>query len=1125
MLTSTDGITWTGRTSGTSVEFTNITYGNGIVAAVGTNATIISSSDNGSNWTLVSALSVVSTFSVQLAISYGNGIFLVAGPGGLRASSTNGTTWTVINPGVSQYLSRRRYYSDLNKYVAVSNYLNTSGSLFTSSDGIYYTLTSNISGSGLNDVIWTGTQYLAVGVSGTILTSPDGITWTGRTSGTANALNGAVWSGSQFVVVGNSGTVITSTDGVTWTSRTSGVVNSLSSIAYGNSLFVASRGINTANNQVITSTDGITWTVRGSPLTQLVNRVIWTNSMFIGMSLSSGTSGLITSTDGITWSNNFAGSIYDIEYGNGVYVGCKVQGISTSANLTNWTTNVANLEIQSSNPTNPIWNGTKWIVNTGPFSTATYTSTNNTTWSEASREDSFTDLMWTGSKWIATGIKNSIYTSTDNISWTLVPTNLPYAASPYLLAICSGSSSNILVVGEGSRIHISSDGGNTWSAVSDSFGSISVFKNAAPSSGVMMISDSWSSYSPRSVVSSDQGITWKPINTFSVAVNGTLSSANNRFISAGGGVASFTADNGTTSQTVLSGKDFYSTVYSSSLGLFVITSSDGVYTTTNKSTFTKVLTPPAGVTLSSVIWTGSIFIVSGTVGTVYTSPDGTTWTSRNTGVTVSLNLYYGGGLIFAFGSGGTLLTSTDGITWVLRTTGTTSTINSIAYNGTIFKAVGPNELELTSTNGTVWSIDYEGSGTILDTIHISSLGLHVSVGQSGLIKISTNGTTWITRISGVSADLLGVTYGGGVFVVVGTGGTILTSTDGVTWTSRTSGTSGSLLTVAYSPTLGTYVIGGGDLASPTVIQLYTSTDAITWTARDSSPTTSGHIITKIIWGNSEFIGCGTSGRIWRSSNGTTWTLIASSTGNTLYGIAWNGSLYAAVGSTIVTRSSDGASWTGVVIPNDPVLGGPGLRKIINGGSTFVATGKASFYDQGIVYTSADAITWTRSTLPIVIAANTYTFPGLVPAISWTGSTYYLSGMGGYILQSTNATTWTALIVGYNLNQIIFVSWLNMFIVLTGSAGAYKTSTDGSIWINRNFPIPVNASLGLNSFNDVGNKIIGLGFYYNIYSLDGINWVPRYNTVINSTLNSSAIDSSNSILAVGNSSLIQVSPGV
>ena len=77
-------------------------------------------------------------------------------------------------------------------------------------------------------------------------------------------------------------------------------------------------------------------------------------------------------------------------------------------------------------------------------------------------------------------------------------------------------------------------------------------------------------------------------------------------------------------------------------------------------------------------------------------------------------------------------------------------------------------------------------------------GLFVSVGSSGTILTSSDGTTLTERTSGTSSYLENVTYGNGLFVTVGESGTILTSPDGNSWTKRTSGTSKYLRGVTYS---------------------------------------------------------------------------------------------------------------------------------------------------------------------------------------------------------------------------------------------------------------------------------------------------------------------------------------
>ncbi|MER3480299.1 MAG: hypothetical protein C4327_07400 [Meiothermus sp.] len=55
---------------------------------------------------------------------------------------------------------------------------------------------------------------------------------------------------------------------------------------------------------------------------------------------------------------------------------------------------------------------------------------------------------------------------------------------------------------------------------------------------------------------------------------------------------------------------------------------------------------------------------------------------------------------------------------------------------------------------------------------------------SGPGTVQQSGATWTAQTSGTTNDLIGVTYGNGIFVAVGLNGTLLTSPDGVEWTGR-----------------------------------------------------------------------------------------------------------------------------------------------------------------------------------------------------------------------------------------------------------------------------------------------------------------------------------------------------
>jgi len=97
LYTSTDGQTWTSRTSGFGGNaISKVVYGNGIFVAVGQNGTITTSTD-GTTWT--ARTSNMSTNWIRY-VYYANGYFVAVGNGGGSTNtggvtySTDGITWT-----------------------------------------------------------------------------------------------------------------------------------------------------------------------------------------------------------------------------------------------------------------------------------------------------------------------------------------------------------------------------------------------------------------------------------------------------------------------------------------------------------------------------------------------------------------------------------------------------------------------------------------------------------------------------------------------------------------------------------------------------------------------------------------------------------------------------------------------------------------------------------------------------------------------------------------------------------------------------------------------------------------------------------------------------------------------
>src|SRR5882672_8158068 len=88
----------------------------------------------------------------------------------------------------------------------------------------------------------------------------------------------------------------------------------------------------------------------------------------------------------------------------------------------------------------------------------------------------------------------------------------------------------------------------------------------------------------------------------------------------------------------------------------------------------------SGTALWGVAYGGGQWVAVGELGTILTSPDGVTWTKRNSGFPDRwlVDVGYANGLWVAVGgtapiseSNGLILTSSDGITWTPRITNTT----------------------------------------------------------------------------------------------------------------------------------------------------------------------------------------------------------------------------------------------------------------------------------------------------------------------------------------------------------------------------------------------------------------------------------------------------------------------
>lgn len=187
---------------------------------------------------------------------------------------------------------------------------------------------------------------------------------------------------------------------------------------------------------------------------------------------------------------------------------------------------------------------------------------------------------------------------------------------------------------------------------------------------------------------------------------------------------------------------------------------------------------------------------------------GLTWTSQAISAnTINVIAYNGSNLYVAVGQSGTLLTSTDGKTWTSRTSGFGSNnIQDVTWDSTnsLWIAVGGNGTITTSSDGTTWTARTSNMSTNQMYKVFTSAGTTVAVGDgggttnTGGITYSTNGTTWTRKSQSLSvgSGYTSVIYNGTNWIVgssLSTNNYLYASTPSGIWTAAQSPLNGSTI--------------------------------------------------------------------------------------------------------------------------------------------------------------------------------------------------------------------------------------------------------------------------------------------------------------------------------------------
>jgi|UPI00036540FC hypothetical protein len=367
---------------------------------------------------------------------------------------------------------------------------------------------------------------------------------------------------------------------------------------------------------------------------------------------------------------------------------------------------------------------------------------------------------------------------------------------------------------------------------------------------------------------------------------------------------------------------------------------------------------------------------------------------------IPTSLYFSGQQYIALDVDGNMSASSNLTTWTTQTpfgrNTTGKVMRAVASNASTIVAVGDAGEIFSSPNAA--TLNWTGHKTQLTTNELMQAaydnigGVAVVVGRAGTILRSTDLYTWATATSGITTDLLAVTWTGTSFVAVGNAGVVLTSSNGVTWVAQTSNVTGNLTAVVSN---GSTVIATGVNTATGTPETISSANGITWNAAVALANKPGlvnyAVHFNILWNGAQYI-LNDGYYTYASVDGAVWQQLSSATGiGQVATLTWDGSklwLSAVNGGALFT-SLDGITWTynnssnGAINPNHMIWDASTQQFILVSAQGLAFGGVAT----GGVRTSVDGTVWTSR------GYATNTLNNVIKA----GSKFLMVGASGLIL--------------------------------------------------------------------------------------------------------------------------------
>jgi hypothetical protein len=800
LLWSTDALNWSTilTANGNSNRWINqgydmkLTEANGtflIAAGESTSGQAMATSTDGVFWNEVD-LSYLRGDITSLNMSSAQGVkwahdrFFAFYTNSLTMWSTTGTSWYPM----PEY---QAHFRSISKAGTSGNWVATSinPSIYYSTDLVTWTSRNPVNQI-LNDIVWSTerSEFVAIGEQTRYAQSTDGITWQGGQFGGTTTMYSLAYGAGKYVTVGNSGHAYHSTDGISWsTAFINNVVNpgnQFNKIIFKNGKFITGDGA-----YLYQSTDGVTWgTASASPYLGYTQRVESNGdilSMAYGYSAYSKNGGASVETCPYAPFGGYRINkiYYSPSSGVKYFAACDGNIIMWSSTAVSW-----NQASPSGSRGDTYWKdinkggtGTNDFVAVGTNGWITY-SGNGTSWSSNYRADPVGQSDLNAVAFFSP--YTIIAAESGTIAWATAPNNGPssWTSIASLGGACKTLFAGSIIIAAGANgLMRTSTNGITWTSRNSGFGSTTIRHVSRQDTGVYVaVGDNGT------MRQSTDAITWTT----------RLTGTTNKLL--GVSPKSLSANQGT-----------------------VVIGEQSTFLVNNDSGLTSYTQVPVGYLRNNIsVYNRRIrvlnnnYFVSDSIGDVYISTNGTTWTNPLFTFGATNAMKYFNGTYLVGNDKGYLYTSTNLTTWTTRDAG--------FYNLT----------DQTSTNSLTDFI--VGSSTV------------VAFGSSGKLSTSTNAVTWTTRTNPLtlSASLTAGIYYNNLFILTDGSGLIATSTDATTWTIRKSPLNAELFNKFTSDS--TKVIGVTNTNN-----IYYSADGITWVAGSTAVQPSGS--SSIVAGNSMFI--------------------------------------------------------------------------------------------------------------------------------------------------------------------------------------------------------------------------------------------------------------------------------